>query len=252
MRHLSNGQGRSSETCQFAATIEYSNLEALYGHRCRTPLNWVEPGERKTFGPDLVMEVEEIVHHIQFSLKVSMSRQEHYVNKRCHPLTFIFGYHVYLHVSPMRGVKSFGIKGKLAPRYIAMFPILGKLGTVACKLELPPSLVGVHDVFHISQIKKCLKATADVIVNDVAPLMADQSYPDHPAKMLGQQDQVMRRRTICFYKVQWSHHSKEEATWETKDFLYSNYLDFLPLERRICNLSFVTPSVFLTSVQYFF
>jgi hypothetical protein len=107
----------------------------------------------------------------------------------------------------MRGVKRFGIKGKLAPRYIGSFLILEKLGAMAYKLELPPSLVGVHDVFHVSQLKKCLKAPTDVIVNDIAPLEADLSYPKHPMKLLGQQDRVMRRSTIHFYKVQWSRHS---------------------------------------------
>jgi hypothetical protein len=104
----------------------------------------------------------------------------------------------------MRCVKWFGIKGKLAPRYIGLFPILEKLGAVAYKLELPPSLVGVHDVFHVSQLKKYLKAPTDVIVNDVAPLETDLSYPEHPVKLLGQQYQVMKRRTIHFYQDQWS------------------------------------------------
>jgi hypothetical protein len=138
--------------------------------------------------------------------------------------------HVYLRVSPMRGVKRFETKGKLAPRYIRPFLILEKLGVVAYKLELPPSLADVHGVFHVSQLKKCLKTPTDVVVNDVAPLEADLSYPEHPVKLLGQQDWVMRRRTIHFYKVQWSRHSKEEATWETEDILRSNYPDFLPLQ----------------------
>jgi hypothetical protein len=86
----------------------------------------------------------------------------------------------------MRGVKRFGIKGKLAPRYIGLFPILEKLRVVAYKLELPPSLAGVHDVFDVFQLKKCLKAPADVVVNDVAPLEANLSYPEHPVKLLGQ------------------------------------------------------------------
>jgi hypothetical protein len=130
-------------------------FEALYGYRCYTPLNWVEPGERTTFGPDLVMEVEEIIHRIQSNLKVVVSRQEHYANKRCCLLTFIVGDHMYLHVSPMRGVKRFGIKGKLAPRYIGPFFILEKLGAMAYKLEPLPSLAGVHGVFYVSQLKKC-------------------------------------------------------------------------------------------------
>jgi hypothetical protein len=86
----------------------------------------------------------------------------------------------------------------------------------------------MHNVFHVSQLKKCLKAPTDVIVDDIAPLDTDLSYPEHPVKLLGQQDRVMRQRTILFYKDQWSHHSGKEATWETDDFLHSNYLDFLP------------------------
>jgi hypothetical protein len=96
-------------------------------------------------------------------------------------------------------VKRFGIKAKLAPRYIGMFPILEKLGVVAYKLELSPSLVGVHDVFHVSQLKKCLNAPTDV-----APLEINLSNPEHPVKLLGQQDRVLRRRMIRFYKVKWS------------------------------------------------
>jgi hypothetical protein len=101
----------------------------------------------------------------------------------------------------MRGVKRFGITVKLAPRYIGLFLILEKLGAMAYKLDLPPSLVGLYDVFHVSQLKKCLKAPADVVVNNVAPLEDDLSYPEHPVKLLGQQDWVMRRRTIHIYKV---------------------------------------------------
>jgi hypothetical protein len=85
----------------YQESLKVALFEALYGHQCRAPLNWVKPGERMTFGPDLVMEAEEIVHCIQSNLKAVKSHQEHYANKRCHPLTFIVGYHVYLHVLPM-------------------------------------------------------------------------------------------------------------------------------------------------------
>jgi hypothetical protein len=92
------------------------------------------------------------------------SCQESYTNKRRRPLQFEVGDHVYLKVLPMKGVKRFGVKGKLSPRYIGPFPILEKCGTVAYKLELPPSLAGVHDIFHVSQLKKCLKASMDVVL----------------------------------------------------------------------------------------
>jgi hypothetical protein len=102
-------------------SLKMAPFLALYGCQCHTPLNWVELGERMTFGPDLVMEAEEIVHRIQSNLKDAKSHQEHYANKRCHPLTFAVRDHVYLHVLLMRGVKRFGIKEKIAPRYIGTF-----------------------------------------------------------------------------------------------------------------------------------
>jgi hypothetical protein len=87
---------------------------------------------------------------------------------------------VYLKVSSMKGVKRFGLKRKLAPRYIGSFRILEKYGNMVYKLELPSSLAGVHDIFHVSQLKKCLKAPMDVVLPEVAPLDADLSYPKHP------------------------------------------------------------------------
>jgi hypothetical protein len=126
----------------------------------------------------------------------------------------------------MKGVKRFGVKGKLSPRYIGPFPILEKCGKVAYKLELPPSLAGVHDIFHISQLNKCLKAPVDVILSKVAPLETDLIYPEHPIKILNQKSRVTRRKTIKFYKVQWSNHMVEEATRESEDFLRSRHPDF--------------------------
>jgi hypothetical protein len=141
-------------------------------------------------------------------------------------LAFEVGDHVYLRVSPMKGIKRFGVKGKLAPRYIGPFPILEKCGTVAYKLELSPSLAGVHDIFHVSQLKKCLKAPVDVLLPEVTPLEADLSYPKHPIKVLDQKDRVMKRKTIKFFKIQWSNYSEEEAIWESEDFIGSRHPDF--------------------------
>jgi hypothetical protein len=91
---------------------------------------------------------------------------------------------VYLKVLPMKGMKRFGIKGKLAPRYIRPFPILEKCGPVAYKLQLLPSLVGVHDIFHVSQLKKCLKAPMDVVLPEVTLLKVDLTCPKHLIKIL--------------------------------------------------------------------
>jgi hypothetical protein len=130
-------------------------------------------------------------------------------------------------VSPMKGVKWFGVIGKLAPHYIGPFPIIDKCGIVAYKLNLPPSLAGVHDIFHVSQLKKCLKAPVDVMLPKVTPLEADLSYPKHPMKVLDQKDHVTRCKTIKFFKIQWSNQIEKEATWESKDFLRSRYPGFI-------------------------
>jgi hypothetical protein len=97
---------------------------------------------------------------------------------------------------------------------------------MAYKLDLPPSLAGVHDIFHVSQLKKCLKAPVDVELQEVTPLKVDMTYPEHAIKILDQKDSVTRRKTVKLFKVQWSNYSKEEATRESKDFLYSCHPEY--------------------------
>jgi hypothetical protein len=118
----------------------------------------------------------------------------------------------------MKDVKRFGVTGKLSPRYIGR--------NVAYKLELPPSLAGVHDIFHVSQLKKCLNAPVDVVLPKVASLDTDLTYPEHLIKILDQKNRVTRRKMIKFYKIQWSNHTEGEATWESEDFLRSRHPDF--------------------------
>jgi hypothetical protein len=127
----------------------------------------------------------------------------------------------------MKGVCQFGIKGKLAPWYVGPYPILEKFGSLAYRVELPSSLVGMHNVFHVSQLKKCLKPMTDVVVEDTILLEPDLTYKTYPVKIL-EQDRVTRRNTTRIYKVQWSNHSEDEATWEHEDYLRSNFPDFPP------------------------
>jgi hypothetical protein len=134
----------------YQESLKMVPFEVLYGRRYHTPINWIEPREKVIFAPDIIDEAEATVRHIQDNLKVVKSCQESYANKRHQPLKFEVGDHVYLKVSLMKGVKRFGLKVKLSPRYIGPFSNLEKCGTVAYKLELPPSLVGVHDIFVVS------------------------------------------------------------------------------------------------------
>jgi hypothetical protein len=216
----------------YQKNIKMAPFEALHGRRCRTPLNWSEPGERWYFRPDLVKEIEEKVQRIRHHLKEAQARQKKYADKRHRPLFFQVKDHVYLKVSPMKGVDRFEVKGKLAPRYIGSFPILEQCGPVAYRLQLLETLSAVHNVFHVSHLKKFLRIpnrTIDVV--DVA-LEPDLTYSEHPIRILDQKDRITRKRTLKFYKVQWNLHIEDEATWETQDFLEKIFPRFLAS----CNL----------------
>jgi len=175
-----------------------------------------------------VKDAEEHVHLIQSNLKAAQARQKSYADKRRRPLSFEVGDHVYIRVSPMKGVNRFGVKGKLAPRYVGPFPIIEQCGPVAYRMELPPHLKHLHSIFHISQLKKCLKVPVDIVVDENLSLQDDLTYAEHPMKILDTKIRVTRTRNIPFFKVQWSHHSEDEATWESEDFLRSSFPNFLP------------------------
>jgi hypothetical protein len=208
----------------YKKSIKMAPFEVLYERRCRTPLNWSEPGERYFFWPDMVKEVEEKVQKIIHNMKKAQTQQKSYADRRRQPLCFLVGDYVYLKVSPMKGVSRFWIKRKLAPRYIGPFLILERYGPVAYRLQLPETLSVVHNV---SQLKKCLRVPDRIIeVIDVV-LKPDLTYSEHPIRVLDQKDRVTRRKTLKFYKIQWNQHSEDEATWETQDFLNKNFPGFL-------------------------
>jgi hypothetical protein len=133
-----------------------------------------------------VIEAEEKVKQIQANILVAQSRQKSYTDKRRSPLEFNVGDHVYLRVFPMKGVRCFGIKEKLAPHYISLYPIIDKYGPMSYQVELPVKLSGVHNVFHVSQLKRCLKPPTDVVIEDTIPLKPDLTYKAHPIKVLDQ------------------------------------------------------------------
>ena len=138
-------------------------------------MSWSQVGERKVFGPDLVTEAEEKVKVIQTNLKTAQSRQKSYVDKRREPLQFKVGDFVYVRVSPTRGVQRFGIKEKLAPRYVGPFEIIEACGLVAYRIHLPSQLAAIHDVFHISQLKKCIKVPTEIIKSQDIKIEPDLS-----------------------------------------------------------------------------
>jgi hypothetical protein len=102
----------------------------------------------------------------------------------------------------MKGVRRFGMKGKLAPHYIGLYPIIDKYEPTSYQVELPVKLSGVHNVFHVSQLKRCLKPPTDMVIEDTIPLEPDLTYKAYSIMVLDQQDRVTRNKTTRFYKIQ--------------------------------------------------
>jgi hypothetical protein len=165
------------------------------------------------------MEAEEKVKTIQSNLTAAQSRQKSYADIRRRPLQFQVGDFVYLRVSPTRGVQRFGVKGKLAPRYIGPFEILEICGPVAYRLLLPPQLAAIHDIFHVSQLRKCVKVPTEIIDSQTIKIEFDLTYTEYPLRVLDTKERSTRRETIRMFKIQWNHHTEEEATWETESYL---------------------------------
>jgi hypothetical protein len=151
--------------------------------RCRTPLFWNETGELKVFGPDILEEAEKQVRMVKENLRDTQSRQKSYTDHRRRELSFEVGDFIYLKVSPMRGLRHLKVRGKLTPRFIGPFKILEKRGEVAYQLELPPQLSDVHDVFHVSQLKKYLRVPEEQIPMEDLDAKEDLSYQEHPIKI---------------------------------------------------------------------
>jgi hypothetical protein len=158
--------------------------EALYGRQCQIPLFWSQTGESQVFGPEVLKDAEKQVQMVRESLKVAQSRQKRYADKRRRDLSFEIGDFVYLKVSPMRGNCMFKVKGKLAPRYVGPFKIVDRRGEVAYQLKLPPQLSNVHDVFHVSQLKKCLRVPEEQLPMEELDLEGDLTYSERPVKIL--------------------------------------------------------------------
>jgi hypothetical protein len=212
----------------YQASLKMVPFEALYGRRCRTPLNWSEAGERTLFGPDLVRDAEEKVKVIRENLKLTRMRQKSYHDKGTTPRHYEVGDYVYLKVVPTKGVQRFGVKGKLAPRYIGPYEIIEVCGPVAYRIRLLDRFAAVHSVFHVTQLKKGVKVPeTEVITEANAWIEPDFSVVGHPLRVLDQKEIKTRRHTMKMYKIQWSHHTEEEATWETEHFLNTKYPGFL-------------------------
>ena len=128
--------------------------EALYGRKCRTPLCWTDLSEKKVIGPDLIQETEETVKMIRERLKVAADRQKSYTSLKRKDIQYDIGEKVFLKVSSWKKVMRFGKKRKLSPRFIGPYEVIEKVGPVAYRLALPPKLEKIHNVFHVSMLRR--------------------------------------------------------------------------------------------------
>ena len=156
----------------------------------------------------------ENVQLIRERIRTARSRQKSYADNRRRELEFAAGDHVFLKVSPTKGTMRFGLRGKLSPRYVGPFQILDRVGPVAYRVALPPALARVHNVFHVSMLKKCVRDPDQVVELEPLNLQEDLTYEEQPIKILDTKVKQLRQHQIRYVKVQWSRHSDREATWE--------------------------------------
>ncbi|PKA54895.1 RNA-directed DNA polymerase like [Apostasia shenzhenica] len=138
----------------YHTSIRMALYEALYGRKCRSPLYWDEVGERRMLGPEIIKVTLQKIKIIRERLFAAQSRQKAYADTRRQDICFESGERVFLKVSPRKGIYRFGIKGKLKPKYIGPFEIIRQVGETTYELASPPKLAGIHNIFHISSLRK--------------------------------------------------------------------------------------------------
>ncbi|KAM6550270.1 hypothetical protein CsatB_000078 [Cannabis sativa] len=175
--------------------------------------------------PDAVQHTNEAIQKIRARMITAQSRQKSYADLKRRDIEFEVGDHVFLRVTPRKGlsVKRFGKRGKLSPRYVGPFQILDRVGSVAYRIALPPSLSGVHNVFHVSQLRKYVSDPSHVLSYETLGLQEDLSYNERPVKILDQKDRILRNKTITLVKVLWRNSVVEEATWELESDMREQY-----------------------------
>ena len=204
--------------------------EALYGRKCRSPLHWdideirsTPSSEKDALRPEMIQEAIDKVQIIKKNMKTAQDRQKSYADKRRKDLEFSIGDLVFLKIAPQKGIRRMGKAGKLSPRYTGPFEIIERIGPVAYRLDLPPNLTGIHNVFHISQLRKYHPDPSHVIEHLDVPLQSDLTYVEQPVRILDSQVRELRNRRIPSVKVLWRNQRVEEATWEREDDMRNKY-----------------------------
>ncbi|GKA66432.1 hypothetical protein Tco_0766240 [Tanacetum coccineum] len=174
-------------------------------------------------GPELVQETTEKISRIKDRLKVARDSQKSYADKRRKPLEFSVGDYVLLKVSPWKGVVCFGKKGKLAHRFVGPFEIIEKVGPVAYQLDLPAELNGVHDTFHVSNLKKCLANPTLKVPLEEIQVDDKLNFVEEPIESLEREFKKLKRSRIAIVKVWWNLKHGSKFTWEREDQMKLKY-----------------------------
>ena len=207
----------------FQASIGMAPYEALYGRKCQSPIHWYETGQKYLEKTDMIRDTTEAVRLIKQRLETAHSRQKSYADSKRRDVSYEVGESVLLKVSPLKGVVRFGKRGKLNPRFIGPFPVIEKVGNVAYRLDLGDELRQVHNVFHVSMLRKYHPDKSHVLTEGPVELYEDLSYVEKPVQILDRKEKVLRNKVIPLVKVLWRNQKIEEATWEPEDSMKSRY-----------------------------
>ncbi|GAU51606.1 hypothetical protein TSUD_414380 [Trifolium subterraneum] len=228
-------QGESWDSClplieftynnSFHSSIGMAPFEALYGRRCRTPLCWYESGETVVLGPDIVQETTEKIRMIQEKMKASQSRQKSYHDKKRKDVEFQEGDHVFLRVTSTTGVGRAFKSKKLTSKFIGPYQISERIGKVAYRIALPITLSNLHDVFHVSQLRKYVSDPSHVIESDDIQVNDNLTIETIPLRIEGREVKKLRNKEIASVKVIWGGSAGENATWELESKMKSSYPD---------------------------
>ena len=161
---------------------------------------------------------------IQDRLWTAFNRQQSYVDLKRRDVQFNIGDHVFLKISPMKGVMRFGKKEKLAPRYIGPFQIMDRVEKVSYRLALPPQMSQVHPVFHVSLLQKYIADPTHVLPVQEVDVRVDLSYSTYPVTVVDRQTRVLRNKEVNLVKIQWQGQGSEECTWEAEQAMKEEYL----------------------------
>ena len=206
----------------YQSSIGMTPYEALYGRRCRTPMCWSEMNEYKIIGPDLIKDTEEKVQIIQQRLKAACDRQRSYANLKRKDIEYEVGDKVFLKVSPWKKILRFGKKGKLSP-FFGPYEILERVGPVAYRLALTLELAKLHDVFHVSMLRRYLSDPSHILPIQDIQVQEDFTFEEELKAILDPEIRQLRNKQVPLVKVLWQHHGMEEATWELESKMRVQY-----------------------------